>query len=93
MPLLPAPAAPEGSQCHCHCCRLPYFWRLPHLQGLRVGSGGGKRVTVELGLLPGTASARRRCYLRFAVGLGPAARGRRLQRLLDSSQRCAGFGR
>ena len=51
MPLLPAPAAPEGSQCHCHCCRLPYFWRLPHLQGLRVGSGGGKRVTVELGLL------------------------------------------
>ena len=58
MPLLPAPAAPEGSQCHCHCCRLPYFWRLPHLQGLRVGSGGGKRVTVELGLLPGTASAR-----------------------------------
>ena len=51
MPLLPAPAAPEGSQCHCHCFRLPYFWRLPHLQGLRVGSGGGKRVTVELGLL------------------------------------------
>ena len=58
MPVLPAPAAPEGSQCHCHCCRLPYFWRLPHLQGPRVGSGGGKRVTVELGLLPGTASAR-----------------------------------
>ena len=51
MPVLPAPAAPEGSQCHCHCCRLPCFWRLPHLQGLRVGSGGGKRVTVELGLL------------------------------------------